>query len=206
MSVKKLKLHFGKISAIMIAVFAVLLTVDLVLKAVEESYHWNFTVIPGLIKVTCCVRNPGAAFSFLAEAEWGQAFLIAITIIMLIVLFAGFLFLPERFVVLKLSIAMITSGAVGNLVDRIAFGNVRDFVWVNMLGNWACCNFADFWIVFGVIIAVVDMLFLNEWAIFPLTKSAKAAQAAAEARQNQTQDASETQPQESQAEDGKEDR
>ena len=42
------------------------------------------------------------------------------------------------------------------------------------------CNFADFWIVLGVVLAVVDMLFLNEWAVFPLTKKAKAAQKARE--------------------------
>ena len=38
-----------------------------------------------------------------------------------------------------------------------------------------CGNFADFFIVFGVIFAVIDFLFLNEWAIIPLTKRAKAA-------------------------------
>ena len=71
--------------------------------------------------------------------------------------------------------AMIIAGAVANLVDRVAFGYVRDFVWVNMLFSTACCNFADFFIVFGVIFAVIDFLFLNEWAIIPLTKRAKAA-------------------------------
>ena len=40
----------------------------------------------------------------------------------------------------------------------------------------AACNFADFWIVFGTIIAVIAMLFIDEWSVFPLTKSAKAAQ------------------------------
>ncbi|MGN0814024.1 MAG: signal peptidase II [Candidatus Coproplasma sp.] len=177
MKEKKFKLEFGKISAVMIVVFVVLLAADLVLKWCEEAYFWNFTVIPGLITVESGVRNPGAAFSFLANAEWGQTFLIIITVIMLVVLVACFVIIPERFPLLKLALAMVVSGAVGNLVDRIMFGNVRDFVWVNMLGNWACCNFADFWIVFGVIIAAVDLLFLNEWAVFPLTKRAKAAQA-----------------------------
>ena len=107
---------------------------------------------------------------------------IILTLVMIAVLCACFLFLPERFILLKLALAMIVSGAVGNLVDRIAFGYVRDFVWVNMFFNQACCNFADFWIVFGVIIAVIDSLFLNEWAILPLTARAKAAQAAAKER------------------------
>lgn len=174
---EKFKIHFGKVSAILVAVFAVLLAADLILKHCEEAFDWNFTVIPRLIWVESGYRNNGAAFSFLADTEWGRVFLIVLTCIMVLVMCACFLLLPERFVLLKLALAMIVSGAVGNLVDRIAFGSVRDFVWVNMLFSEACCNFADFWIVFGVIIAVVDCLFFNEWSLVPLTAKAKAAQA-----------------------------
>jgi signal peptidase II len=177
MQTKKFKINFGLVSFIMVVVFAVLLATDLITKTCEESFNWNFNVLRGLIYVESGNRNPGAAFSFLANADWGQTFLIIVTFVMLIALIAFFIYLPERFVLLKLALAMIISGAVGNLVDRIAFSEVRDFVWVNMLGKWACCNFADFWIVFGIIIAIVDMLFFNEWSVFPLTKKAKAAQA-----------------------------
>lgn len=180
----KLKIHFGKVSAILIAVFVVLLAADLILKYCEEAFEWNFTVIPGFIWVESGYHNTGAAFSFLANTEWGRVFLIILTCIMVLAMCLCFLFLPERFVLLKLALAMIISGAVGNLVDRIAFGYVRDFVWVNMLFSEACCNFADFWIVFGVIIAIIDTLFLNEWAIVPLTEKAKAAQAAKEREEN----------------------
>ena len=45
------------------------------------------------------------------------------------------------------------------------------------------CNLADFWIVIGVALAVVDLMFLNEWAVIPLTKKAKAAQAARKAQE-----------------------
>ena len=176
----KLKIHFGKVSAILIAVFVVLLTADLVLKYCEETYHWGFNVIPGLISVEHGSRNTGAAFSFLSDTEWGRIFFIVITFIMLLVMIAGFLLLPERFVGLKVSLVMVAAGALGNLVDRLALQSVRDFVWVNIFGSWACCNFADFWIVFGVIYAVIDILFINEWAVFPLTKTAKAAAKARE--------------------------
>ncbi len=173
----KITIHYGKVSLILLAVFAVLLASDLVLKYVEEAFDWNFVVIPRLIWVESGYRNTGAAFSFLANEEWGRVFLIVLTIIMLLAMIAVFLLIPEKFVVLKLAIAMIASGALGNLVDRLAFGYVRDFVWVNMFFSTACCNFADFWIVFGVIIAAIDTLFFNDWAIVPLTARAKAAQA-----------------------------
>lgn len=170
----KIKVRFGKIAAIMIAVFAVLLTIDLVLKECEVSYGWNFTVIPKLIWVQSGQKNFGAAFSFLSNTEWGRIFFIILTFLMLAAMIFVFLILPERFVILKLALAMISAGALGNLIDRLAFGYVRDFVWVNMLFSEACCNFADFWIVFGVILAIIDVLFLNEWAVLPLTKKAKA--------------------------------
>ena len=176
----KIKIHFGKVSAILIAVFVVLLTTDLVLKYCEEAYHWSFNVIPGLINVEYGSQNTGAAFSFLSDTEWGRIFFIVITFIMLIVMIAAFLLLPERFVGLKVALVMVAAGALGNLVDRLWLQYVRDFVWVNIFGSWACCNFADFWIVFGVIYAVIDILFINEWAVFPLTKTAKEAAKARE--------------------------
>ncbi len=176
----KFKIHFGKVSAILIAVFVVLLTADLVLKYCEETYNWTFKVIPGLIYVEHGSRNTGAAFSFLSDTEWGRIFFIVLTFIMLIVMIAAFLLLPERFVGLKVALVMVAAGALGNLIDRLWLQSVRDFVWVNIFGSWACCNFADFWIVFGVIYAVIDILFINEWAVFPLTKTAKAAAKARE--------------------------
>lgn len=174
---KKLKVHIGWKSLILIGVCVVLVVSDLLTKIFEERDGWNFPVIPNFIEVASGSRNPGCAFSFLSDAEWGQTFLIVITFIMLAVLTAVFVILPERFLNLKISLCLIYAGAVGNLIDRIAFREVRDFVGINMFGNMVSCNFADFWIVFGTVLAVIDIMFLNEWALIPLTKKAKEAQA-----------------------------
>ena len=174
---KKLKVNIGLKSIILIGVCVVLVLVDLLTKIFEERDGWNFKVIPKFIEVESGHRNPGCAFSFLAEASWGQGFLIAMTFLLLIVLFAVYIFLPERFTILKTSLSLIVAGAIGNLIDRIAFLQVRDFVGVNMFGNMVYCNFADFWITFGTALAILDILFLNEFALLPLTKKAKEAQA-----------------------------
>lgn len=174
----KLKINFGFKELILVGVFAILLATDLLTKYFEEAQGWNFIFIPNLIEVESGHRNSGAAFSMLASAEWGQTLLIISTSIMMLALVVAFLLLPKKFLILKIAIILILSGAIGNFVDRIAFGEVRDFVWINMLFTKACCNFADFWIVFGAILMLVDMLFLNDWAIFPLTNSAKLAQQA----------------------------
>ncbi len=175
MADKKFKLHFGIVSIIAIVVFAVLLVTDLLLKHYEVADSWNFVVIENFIWVESGHKNTGSAFSMFAGVVWGRIFLVTISVVLILALCAAFAFLPERFIVLKIAIAMIVAGAVGNLYDRLVYGYVRDFVWVNMLFTSACCNFADFFIVFGVIAAIVDFLFLNDWAIIPLTASAKAA-------------------------------
>ncbi len=172
---KRIRSNFGWKSAVFLGVFVILIAVDLILKYAEEKFEWEFTVIPGFIEVQYGVRNMGAGFSWLADKSWGQPFLIALTFIMIFVLIGIILALPERFTLLKLSLYVILAGAIGNLVDRLCFGYVRDFVWLLIVN--AYCNFADFWIVIGGIMAVLDMLFFNEWAVFPLTQKAKEAQA-----------------------------
>ena len=176
MADKKFKPQFGMLSLIIIIAGVALAGVDILLKYLEEALSWNFTVIPGFIWVEAGHHNTGAAFSFLAGEEWGRLFLILFSVVLLVVMIAAFIFVPERFVFLKVALAMIIGGALGNLYDRLLLGYVRDFVWVNMGFSTSCCNFADFFIVFGVIFAAIDFLFLNEWALIPLTKRAKAAQ------------------------------
>lgn len=173
----KLKINFGWKELILVGVFVLLLATDLLTKYLEEMYRWNFIFIPNLIEVESGYRNGGAAFSMFASVEWGQALLIVSTSIMMLALIFVFLCLPKKFYVLKIAVILVLSGAIGNFIDRIAFGEVRDFVWINMFFTKACCNFADFWIVFGAILLVVDTLFFNDLAVFPLTKKAKQARA-----------------------------
>jgi signal peptidase II len=166
-----------------------LIAVDLILKAVVENAYqsgndWNFVVIPNLIEVRGLSYNTGAAFSFLANKEWGQIFLIVFTFIMLAALIFLYLILPEKYVLLKLALSLIVAGAIGNLVDRIAFRQVRDFVWVNIFGFPANCNFADFWIVFGTILAAIDILFIADFSVFPLRKSVREEQKKAKEEAN----------------------
>lgn len=173
----KLKINFGWKELILVGVFVLLLATDLLTKYLEETYRWNFIFIPNLIEVESGYRNGGAAFSMFASVEWGQALLIISTSIMMLALIFVFLCLPKKFYVLKIAIILVLSGAIGNFIDRIAFGEVRDFVWINMFFTKACCNFADFWIVFGAVLLVVDTLFFNDLAVFPLTKKSKQARA-----------------------------
>lgn len=177
----KLKPHIGVKSVILIVICGILIAADLLTKHFEEKYSWNFVIIPGFIEVFSNIRNEGCAFSFLNEnPQIGQPVLITLTIIMLIFLVFVFTVLPERFTIIKIAISVVTAGAIGNLVDRFMFREVRDFIGLNMLFNrynLVYCNLADFFIVIGAAMIVIDMLFFSEFAVFPLTKKAKAAQA-----------------------------
>lgn len=175
----KLKVNIGKLSIILIAVFALLIAADLLTKFFEEKYLWELIIIKNFAEISGGKRNPGCAFSFLDEnPQVGQPVLITFTFVLLAILIFFFIVLPERFTVLKIAITLVCSGAVGNLVDRLMFFSVRDWFGLNMFGMMTYCNLADFFIVIGTVLAVIDLLFLNEWAIIPLTKTAKAAQKA----------------------------
>lgn len=191
MKLKKLKPQFSALTVVLLVTIAVLIAADLVTKYLEEQFVWRATIIPNFIEIRSGIHNPGCAFSFLDDnPQIGQPLLITVTFILLALMIFAFIFMPNRFVVLKVAVSLIIAGAIGNLVDRLMFWYVRDWFGLNMFGILAYCNFADFWIVIGAVLAVLDLLFLNEWAVFPLTKSAKAAQAARK-EEEERQDAAE---------------
>lgn len=172
---KKLKVHISAKSVTFIIIAILLLALDLITKNLAKALAWDAVLIPDWIEINGTIaNNPGCAFSFLNDhPEIGQPIFITLTFIMIAVMTVIFIFMPEKFTTLKLSIAIIYSGAVGNLVDRLLFRSVRDFIGLNMFGSMVFCNIADFCIVVGAILAVLDLLFLGKMAVFPLTQSAK---------------------------------
>ncbi len=103
-------------------------------------------------------ENKGAAFSILQNQR--MLFLI-ITVVMLI--FLGILYFKTKNIskLSKLSIAMITGGAIGNFIDRFRFGYVIDFIDVRFgdFYNFPVFNIADSFVVCGTILMIVLILF-----------------------------------------------
>ncbi|MDX1594773.1 MAG: signal peptidase II, partial [Gammaproteobacteria bacterium] len=82
------------------------------------------------------VHNTGAAFSFLADAGgWQRAFFIVLSSVVSVVLIAWLRRLPPASRLLGVALALVLGGAVGNLVDRVAYGYVIDFVDLHA-GGW----------------------------------------------------------------------
>ena len=105
--------------------------------------------------------NPGAAFSFLSEAGgWQRWFFTIVSAVVSVVLIVWLQRMTARERWLGTAIALILGGAVGNLIDRVVYGHVVDFVQVYWR-DWyfPSFNVADAAISVGAAILIVLTLF-----------------------------------------------
>jgi signal peptidase II len=123
------------------------------------NLHDSHAVIKGLFNITY-IRNPGAAFGFLAGASplFRYVFFIAVTVgaILLIIYYLRITKMEDLGLVSAL--ALIFAGAVGNLIDRARFGEVVDFLdfYIGKY-HWPAFNAADSAITIGAVIMAVIM-------------------------------------------------
>lgn len=137
-------------------VFILLIIVDLLTKFLLDGKE--ITLISGVLSLTSS-HNTGAGFSILNNQT---LFLTIITIAFLIIFTLFNIFEKFKFSHLYLiSISLIYAGAVGNLIDRIAFGYVRDFIYFELI-NFPIFNVADICLTIGVILFAIYFLFFNK--------------------------------------------
>lgn len=113
----------------------------------------------GFFRITH-VHNTGAAFGLFRDQSFALTVvaIIAITVI-LVYTFVGYRHLPWLDSLSgKLALGLILGGTVGNLIDRLRFGYVTDFI---DLSYWPAFNIADSAVTVGVTIFVVSLLFLS---------------------------------------------
>ena len=105
------------------------------------------------------VHNTGAAFSMLADAGgWQRVFFIAIAVVASVWVVWLLRRHPEQ-KLFCLALAMILGGAIGNLIDRVLFGSVVDFVQVHYAGYFfPAFNVADSAITCGAGLLIWDGL------------------------------------------------
>ncbi len=120
--------------------------------------HETLTVTPFFNLVL--VFNPGASFSFLADAGgWQRWFFVALALAIsawLIVMLRR----HARERLLPTAFALVLGGALGNVIDRIRFGAVVDFLDFHAFGwHWPAFNVADSAITIGVILLIWQQLF-----------------------------------------------
>lgn len=140
--------------------FAIIL---LVVVCDQLSKVWilqNFTlydstvIIPGFFNLTF-LRNTGAAFGMFAghAAWWRQLFFIGVAVIALVVILFMQRKLGPQNPMYTISLGFIGGGAIGNLIDRVLYGSVIDFLDVYIGSHhWPAFNVADSAITVGVCI------------------------------------------------------
>ena len=103
--------------------------------------------------------NTGAAFSFLGDASgWQRWFFIILALVVIVILLAWLRRLPPGDTRVRLALVLILGGAVGNVVDRIVYGHVIDFIDV-FYGSWhwPTFNVADSAISIGAFLLLLDV-------------------------------------------------
>jgi len=122
------------------------------------ALHQSIPVVDGFFSFTY-LRNRGAAFSFLSDASWRLPFFILVSLVAGIVILVAMKKMREDQKIAQIALAMIFSGAFGNLIDRIRLGEVIDFLDVYWkTHHWPAFNIADSLICVGVALIALDML------------------------------------------------
>ncbi|MFW5426012.1 MAG: signal peptidase II [Methylophagaceae bacterium] len=103
-------------------------------------------------------HNTGAAFSFLAQAGgWQRWFFIGLTTVISVALFIWLKKLSTQAKLEAISISLILGGAIGNVIDRIYFGYVVDFLdFYYGTAHFAAFNIADAAICVGAGLLIID--------------------------------------------------
>ncbi len=107
--------------------------------------------------------NSGAAFSFLADAGgWQRWFFTVLAIVVSVVLVGWLARTPRSDWRTAVPLALVIGGAIGNLVDRLRFGHVVDFIQVYyQQWSWPAFNLADSAISVGAMLLIVFSLFAH---------------------------------------------
>jgi signal peptidase II len=145
-----------------LALFIILLLDQVTKLFIASSYNLyeSSAVIPGLFNITY-IRNPGAAFGFLAGADpaFRSIFFIAVSVAAVVFIALVFRKVRQEEKVAVLGLSLILGGALGNMIDRIRLGEVIDFLDVYVGSyHWPAFNMADSAISIGAFLLILEIV------------------------------------------------
>ncbi|QCX32552.1 signal peptidase II [Caloramator sp. E03] len=120
----------------------------------------NINLITGYLSLTY-LENRGAAFGIFKNKKF---FLVGLTSVVIALMLYYLLKNKGLSKYIKLSLILIISGAIGNLIDRIMKGYVIDFIhfYIKNIFDWPVFNFADILVVCGTIMLSIIIIFVKE--------------------------------------------
>lgn len=132
----------------------IIIIIDFIIKLFALNNITNICVIPNFFYLTLA-KNTGAAFSLL---ENQTIFFILIGVLVIFYIF-NYLIKDKMSTLEKISYIFFTGGIIGNLIDRIIYGYVVDYLRFIIFGyNFPIFNLADICITIGVILLIINML------------------------------------------------
>ncbi len=151
----------------------VLTELDQITKALAEAKLMekpDFKII-GDALVFSYLRNSGAAWGMLSGKI--NLFLVFTVIVLLIVTYIV-IKLPatRKYMPLLITCTLLVSGAVGNFIDRVRFGYVRDFIYFKLI-NFPVFNVADCYVTVSVVLLIILILFIYKEDDFGFLKLSK---------------------------------
>ena len=142
----------------MLPLFGILLFLDLSPKQWAERVLKDADPIPlirGVLEFQY-LENAGAAFGMMQRA---QGFFVISAIAVLIIITSVLFNMPggKRHLPLRVNVVVIAAGALGNLIDRLRFQYVRDFIYFKLI-NFPIFNVADICVTCGAIVLMILLL------------------------------------------------
>ena len=123
--------------------------------------HQSIQVIKNFFQITY-IRNSGAAFGILSgfKSPWLTLFFVLISVVAIGIIMFYYHKTPENQRLTLVSFALIMSGAIGNFIDRVFYGEVIDFLYFHWYQHyWPAFNVADSCITIGVSLLLWNMFF-----------------------------------------------
>ena len=138
-----------------------------VLVFIDQSSKWYvMSLLQNIDVIKICrflrlfeIWNTGISFGMMHDLVYSNIIFCSISIVVTSALF--YLLISGLFD--RLPVAMIIGGSIGNIVDRIRYGAVYDFIEFYMKnGHWPAFNFADSFIVLGISIIFMKNILANQ--------------------------------------------
>jgi signal peptidase II len=104
-------------------------------------------------------ENPGVAFGMLQQLPGGRLLLTLLAVVAFVLVIAYLRKTEPDAARLHVALGLVGGGALGNVIDRVAYGRVTDFiVWHVKEHEWPAFNVADAALCVGVALMVIDMV------------------------------------------------
>ena len=144
-------------------VSAILVLADQVSKAIvvrTMSLYESIPIIPNFFNFTY-ITNDGMAFGI--DFPFGYFIFSAVSLLLTLFLFWYLWSVRNHSIVIRLGLAMIIAGAIGNLIDRLMLGEVIDFLDFMIRDfHWYVFNLADSYVTVGMVLLLIDSIILEK--------------------------------------------